>query len=79
MTDFSKLVLPRKHLKNEMVISCTVKGYHSSRLNQLDLRFQRLPKDEDNSYKVKWLDYPRCNRDCPEDKNFFLCLLHFEL
>lgn len=53
MTDFSKLVLPRKHLKNEMVISCTVSGCHSSRLNSSDLSFCRLPKD--SSYRATWL------------------------
>ena len=62
--NFSKLVLPRKHFKNKMIILYAVKGAHSSRLNRPDLSLHSLPKD--NSYKAKWLDYVSGNKDSPK-------------
>ena len=60
-----------------MVISCAVKGVHSSRLNRPDLNFHSLPKN--NSYRAKRLDYEKCNKESPQDKNFLWCLQHFEV
>ena len=60
---------------NEMLISRAVKGCHSSRLNVADLSFHRLSRD--NSYRAKWFDYTRFNKDYPQNKN--LCSQHCEL
>ena len=61
-----------------MAISCAVKGCHSFIFNRPNLSFHSFSKD--NNYRAnKWLGYTRCNKNCPKDKNFFLCWLHFKL
>ena len=62
--------------EDKLVISCAVKGCHSSRFNHLNLSFHRLKKDI--SYRAKWLDYLRRGKDYPQDKNVLLCSTHFQ-
>ena len=58
-----------------MVPLCTASGCTNKRKADSEIRFYKIPKD--NDLRQKWLNNIR-EEELPKDENFCICSIHFE-
>ena len=62
--------------QKKMVGSCAAHGCTNKWKADSEIRFYKIPKD--NDLGQKWLNNIRREEKLPKDENFYICLIHFE-
>ena len=68
--------LSKKKEKLKKKWSCAAYGCTNKWKADYEIRFYKIPKD--NDLRQKWLNNIRREGKLPKDENFYICSIHFE-